>query len=608
MILCPRCHAENKGDARFCERCGENLAALSQKGKDPFIGRILSDKYLILDHLGDGGMGKVYKAEQLSLSKNIAIKILHKELLQNDTQVKRFQREALLASRLEHPNSINIIDFGKTEEGAHFLAMEALSGVELSDVIKKEFPLSTERTVHIMMQVCSVLSEAHANTIVHRDLKPENIMLIDRMDDPNFVKVLDFGIAKLHERDPNEPAITMQGMVCGTPEYMSPEQAMGKELDPRTDLYSLGCVLYEMLTQRVPFRNPNPQALLAMHIKEKPVPPSQLMPDLNIDPALEKVALKAMKKKVENRYQSSMEMRQALEAILVDSGAYRPTSASQPIPTPPQTPPPPPQNGNLNNIPTQFKTSDTSSSSPMVPDPYQAQQRGEPVSTAEVARMAGMGGGNRGKMIVGAVAALVLVVGGIWVAFGGDDAPQASSTPKKEIQADSVATKLPALLPPSPEHEPDEPAEKNVKKADVPRKVAPKSTPKPTRTASTKTEPQKAPPVVAAVKDEPEPEPAQKTEKKKSKKLDAAERMEKALEYYEKGKQEFSKGNVDAAIRNYKKSLKYNPRSSRTHKLLGQAYQSQGKNALAKKHFGQYLRYNPNAPDASIIQGMIDSL
>ena len=528
MILCPRCHAENKDDARFCERCGENLAALSQKSQDPFIGRILSDKYLILDHLGDGGMGKVYKAEQLSLSKNIAIKILHKELLKNDTQVKRFQREALLASRLEHPNSINIIDFGKTEEGAHFLAMEALSGVELSDVIKKEFPLECERTVHILMQVCSVLAEAHANTIVHRDLKPENIMLIDRMEDPNFVKVLDFGIAKLHERDENEPAITMQGMVCGTPEYMSPEQAMGKELDPRTDLYSLGCVLYEMMTQQVPFKNPNPQALLAMHIKDKPIPPSQLRSELDINPDLEKIALKAMKKKVENRFQSSLDMRQAFEALLVDAGKFRPTNASQPIPTPPPQPPEPPQSGKLNNIPTQFKTSDTSSSS-MVPDPYQSQQRGEPASTAEMLRD-GKKGSNYAKMMIGAVVALVLIIAAVWVMGGEGDRSQQQAPEPKAAQAKTAKMPVPALVPPSPEvikepvaKSPEPTSETSKRKFSKPTRSAPPATEKTKKTSA---------PSVAAVQPDPEPEPKKTAVKKKEEqKLDAAARMEKALEY-----------------------------------------------------------------------------
>jgi len=283
------------------------------------MGQVLEGKYLILEHLGDGGMGTVYKAEQLTLNKTVAIKILHKSLLQDDVQVKRFQREAWSASRLEHPHSIQIIDFGQTPEGNHYIVMEFLKGRELTDVIRKDYPLAPERIVHILCQVCSVLAEAHANKIIHRDLKPENIVLIERAEEKDFVKVLDFGIAKLQERDPSRPALTMQGIVCGTPEYMSPEQAMGKDLDARTDIYSIGCILYEMLTGKVPYDANTYQAILTMHIQGDLTPPSSVAPqNVASGSPLEKICLKAMAREREKRFASALEMKQALESVLTE--------------------------------------------------------------------------------------------------------------------------------------------------------------------------------------------------------------------------------------------------------------------------------------------------
>ena len=354
-IICPSCGKENLDKAKFCTGCGENLSSVSgarspsgtsafimgdmsaepdpepapRTRKDTCLGQVLEGKYLISEHLGDGGMGSVYKAEQLTLNKTVAIKILHKNLLQDDVQVKRFQREAWSASRLEHPHSIQIIDFGQTPEGNHYIVMEFLKGLELAEIIRRDYPLSPERIVHILSQVCSVLAEAHANKIIHRDLKPENIVLIERAEEKDFVKVLDFGIAKLQERDPSKPALTMQGIVCGTPEYMSPEQAMGKDLDSRTDIYSIGCILYEMLTGKVPYDANTYQAILTMHIQGDLTPPSSIAPQ-NVAPGspLEKICMKAMSREREKRFESTIAMKQALEAALCETHSV-PTAASR---------------------------------------------------------------------------------------------------------------------------------------------------------------------------------------------------------------------------------------------------------------------------------------
>ncbi|RJO63089.1 MAG: serine/threonine protein kinase, partial [Myxococcales bacterium] len=313
---CPRCGHDYEPGIRYCGECGYNLAdAAPTDADDTYMGRVLGGKYLVLKHLGDGGMGRVYAAEHLTLNKKVAVKILHKSLLRNETQVKRFQREAWSASRLDHPNSISIIDFGATDDGSHFIIMEYLEGRDLTTVIAEDFPLKPERIVHIMAQVLSVLYDAHQKKIIHRDLKPDNIMLISRAGEPDFAKVLDFGIAKLQERDPSQPALTMQGIICGTPEYMSPEQAMGRELDARTDIYSAGCILYQMLTGQVPFDANNYQAILGMHIREEPARPSSLRPDLGIHPKLEEIALIAMQKQRDMRFTTALAMKHALELV-----------------------------------------------------------------------------------------------------------------------------------------------------------------------------------------------------------------------------------------------------------------------------------------------------
>ena len=317
-MICPECQSECEEGARFCPSCGASLINVEgDADHDPYIGMKIRNSFLIESMLGEGGMGRVYQATQLSLDKTVAVKILHKHLTFQDKRVaSRFKQEAKSASMLEHPNSIQIIDFGQIEQdGSLFIAMEFLSGKPLSDVIESEFPLSARRVTHIMAQTCSVLAEAHNKGIIHRDLKPENIVLVDRSGDPDFVKVLDFGIAKLKDRAPDAPALTQTGMVCGTPEYMAPEQAMGQELDHRSDIYALGVVLYEMLTGELPFTATNYPAILSKHIREPLVPPSKQRPDLNIPRALEEICQRATAKAKDDRYPTCKEMYDDLEAI-----------------------------------------------------------------------------------------------------------------------------------------------------------------------------------------------------------------------------------------------------------------------------------------------------
>ena len=608
MIECPRCSKGNEDGARFCVGCGENLAALgaTQEGEpaDPYIGKLLEEKFMITDHLGDGGMGKVYEAEQLSLNKTVAVKILHKSLLQNETQVKRFQREAWSASRLDHPHSIGIIDFGKTEDGAAFIVMEHLKGRELADVLQEEFPLGEERLVKILCQVLSVLAEAHENKIIHRDLKPENIMLIKRAEEEDFVKVLDFGIAKLQERDPNQPALTMQGIVCGTPEYMSPEQAMGQDLDNRTDLYSTGCILYEMLTGQVPFVANNYQAILGMHIRDEPTKPSLLCPNINISPALEQVALVALAKDRNQRYPDAIAMKKAIEEAL-----ECPSGEAAQSPAQPQAP----KGGTMVMSATGQGAPVTAGDIPPESPVSRSTLGGAPAAAETAAPTAaatsveedieegyefeatGLG---KGK-IIGIAAAAVVVLGilGFFIFGGGEPEmkKEQAAAEKMAMEAEKTAQdKKPGETAPQPKE--IKPAEKKAE----PSPVAKKPIPAAAAVAGSEKEKKKTKTRKKKV--------ASKSKPNREKKLSSVEKQKLALEYYKKGNEAFKKGNASDAIKNYNLSRKYNPRSARVYKKLGMAYMKKGHKKQAQKHFKKYLKLQPNAADASRIKALVDSI
>jgi serine/threonine-protein kinase len=297
------------------------------------VGRTIAGKFEIERFLGGGAMGAVYLARQTALDKNVAVKVMHARLAQDKAFAARFQREAKAASRLDHVNSVRVIDFGEEADGLLYIAMEYLEGRTLFEVIHQDWPLSKERVIDIVSQALSALATAHEMGVIHRDLKPENLMILVGKDDEgeptDVVKVCDFGIAKITERprdtvrDPGiapkgggtgGKALTTSGMVVGTPEYMSPEQAKGEALDVRSDLYSIGIILYQLLVGRVPFHADSALGIVLKHVMEDPKPPSEIYE--GCDRALEAVCLKAIKKNKEERYQSAREMRLDLRAAL----------------------------------------------------------------------------------------------------------------------------------------------------------------------------------------------------------------------------------------------------------------------------------------------------
>ncbi|HVV15966.1 MAG TPA: serine/threonine-protein kinase [Polyangia bacterium] len=286
---------------------------------DPLLGRAVADNFRIDGLIGSGAMGNVYRAEQLSLGKAVAIKVLHQHLMGDDKLVARFKREAKSASMLNHPNSIQIIDSGQDRDGTLYIAMELLAGRDLAQVIRDDFPLPLPRVVRILSQVLSALEEAHARGVIHRDLKPSNIMLTSRREERDFVKVCDFGIAKAtldDGKDDRAAMLTIQGLVCGTPEYMSPEQARAETIDGRADLYSVAVILYQMVTGDIPFRADSPVAIVSRHLVEPPLAPSRRRPDLRLPKIVDDVVLRGLEKDRELRYPTAAAFREVLEGVL----------------------------------------------------------------------------------------------------------------------------------------------------------------------------------------------------------------------------------------------------------------------------------------------------
>jgi len=286
--------------------------------QDPNIGRDLLDgQFRILQKIGSGGMGAVYKALQPAMNRMVAVKILHPKLANRKDLVSRFRREARAMSHLSHPNTVKVYLYGELDDGSLYIVMEYLEGRNLNQVVRKEGPLVVERAIPVLIQCCGALQEAHLMGIVHRDLKPENIFLSTNGGLKDFPKVLDFGLAKVTERElrPGSIMLTQEGMVFGTPEFMSPEQAQGHVLDARSDIYSLAVILYEVLTGKLPFEARTPMEFIQLHVTKPPIPIDDRIAGKTFPPGLGQVIAKALEKKPENRYASASEFADALKVF-----------------------------------------------------------------------------------------------------------------------------------------------------------------------------------------------------------------------------------------------------------------------------------------------------
>ena len=321
MATCPDCGTSYPRHIQICPRDGTVLQ--DDRTDDPLIGRTLDGKYRVESRVGEGGMGTVYRATHLMLGKPVALKLIKPELVTSKEIARRFQREARAASHLNHPGIATVYDLGQSEDGTLYIAMEFVEGPSLKDVLASG-PLPPDRIVRIVRQIATALGAAHDRQIVHRDLKPQNVVLTMDAAGRELAKLLDFGIAKTF--DDGATRLTSTGIVVGTPQYMSPEQASGSPVDARSDLYSLGIIIYEMLTGDVPFTAPTTLALLVKQLQDAPVAPSHRRPDLEIAPALESLALTCLAKDPANRCQTADEVVQALESVAPQSKPFTPAA------------------------------------------------------------------------------------------------------------------------------------------------------------------------------------------------------------------------------------------------------------------------------------------
>lgn len=507
---------------------------------DPaLIGRRVAGKFVVEHFLGGGAMGAVYRARDESLERLVALKVMHPAMAVDPSFVSRFHREARAASRLDHPSSMRVIEFGEEPDGLLYMAMEYLEGRDLYKVIHEDWPLSEARIVDILGKALSAIAVAHDMGVIHRDLKPENIMILNRKDDEgrDLVKVCDFGIAKITEKDENAPPdampktagakLTTAGLVVGTPEYMSPEQARGEKLDSRSDIYSMGIILYQLLTGRTPFLADTALAVVLKHITETPEPPRTIYP--GVHPGLEAVCMRAIAKDKEERWKGAREMRAALKAALegrplpVESNAVTAVeaepgfAAAQAIASSSGGSGPSPSPGGAaspealaSSAPTLGMSVGTSKATPLVAALIAPEEKR---SRAPI-------------VLAVAVGVLVLVGVGVVLAQKPDDAPDGvkstsappaeSATPAK-IDTKTSAPTAPSSASPAPTSEPktakppshSTPAPPVVKATATPHDVKVPPLPAPTHEAppapSTEPAPAHEPPVVPTAKVEPTP-------------------------------------------------------------------------------------------------------
>jgi len=311
-IKCPKCDFDNTGSAHFCSDCGTQLGqdipevtrTIETPAQELTRGTIFADRYEIIEELGTGGMGKVYRVEDTKVKEEVALKLIKPEIASDKKTLERFSNELKIARKITHKNVGKMFDINE-EEGTHYITMEYVSGQDLKGLIRQSGKLGIETSLSIAKQACEGLSEAHKTGVIHRDLKPSNIMI----DREGNVRIMDFGIA----RSLKEKGITGAGVMIGTPDYMSPEQAQAKALDQRSDIYSLGVILYEMVTGRVPFEGDTALSLAMKHKSETPKDPKEY--NAQIPDGLSNLILKCLEKDKDGRYQSAGEIHSELENI-----------------------------------------------------------------------------------------------------------------------------------------------------------------------------------------------------------------------------------------------------------------------------------------------------
>ena len=310
MKYCPICERNYGDDVQVCQMDGATLKIFGAR-QDPYVGKVIKNRYKVIKKVGEGGMGTVYLAEQMSVGRKVALKLLQGNYATDDEFIGRFRREARLAASLNHRNIVTVYDFDQGDDETLFIAMEYLDGGKLSDLIRRDGPLGIRRAARLGLQIAEGLEAAHRAGVIHRDIKPDNIMVMGE-ESVEAVKLMDFGIARL--RDVGAASrLTRADVIMGTPAYMAPEQAEGAEVSEQTDIYALGIVLYEMLSGSVPFKASTPSAVLVKQIQEAPLPLRKLRRE--IPASIERVVMRALEKKPQKRQRDMREVVQGLQKV-----------------------------------------------------------------------------------------------------------------------------------------------------------------------------------------------------------------------------------------------------------------------------------------------------
>ncbi|HET9529585.1 MAG TPA: serine/threonine-protein kinase [Blastocatellia bacterium] len=357
MTVCPTCKAPvpaknpasrpspavtSAGQANASQAVAPQKSAGRPMHPDQLIGGVIAGRYRLLEKLGSGGMGSVFKAEDMEAKRLAAVKVLSFELVENPEFVARFEREAKTGSHIKHPNAVETFDSGRTEDGIVYIAMEYLDGPLLSRIIKDRAPLQLDRVVDYTRQAAAALDAGHRLSIVHRDFKPDNVIICTQPDGSERLKVLDFGVAKQTLLDAEVQKLTRTGFMVGTPQYISPEQLQGQPVGPPSDLYSLGVVVYQMLTGALPFVGNSPQKQMLNRLLNEPMPFSHVNPDIHVPPGVEPAIMKALARNPSDRYLSALDFAAELERA-----AH--VRAVAPPPPPAYTAAPPPFPNSMSN-------------------------------------------------------------------------------------------------------------------------------------------------------------------------------------------------------------------------------------------------------------------
>ncbi len=540
-------------------------------------------------------MGNVYKALQVSLGKPVAVKILHHHLHRDERLVARFKREAKSASLLNHSNSIQIIDSGEDSDGTLYIAMELLTGRDLAQVIRDDFPLPLLRIGRIMSQVLSALDEAHAQGVIHRDLKPSNIMLIERRGEKDFVKVCDYGIAKAtlgDGEDDRSAMLTVQGLVCGTPEYMSPEQARAEPLDGRADVYSAAVILYQLVTGDIPFRAGTAMGIISRHLAEPPEPPSHRRRDLQIPAAVDQIVLRGLEKERELRFDSAIAFRDAIDTMLNMMGVAH-------TPLPPSVRASMPTARDMAGSPTPIGTATVPARGADSRFATTADMTGRPRTRQKILVLIGtailLGGSAAGAIVTARARQAQLSAAAVAPgAVAAAPAAAVMTPPPGEVRAPAPPRAPAAAAPvgapeaPAEARPPPTPRDSHGKRHSAANHAvivanAP-GVPVGADAAGTKPAPP-APTLAADMPPAPPPRGVREV-------LAEADRL-------------LGQGEVGDACARGEEANRLAPKSPQVHKFLGKCYMRAGRTREANDNYKQYLELAPNAPDAPFVKSML---